>query len=112
MGEIRKSYTVEFKQKAVDMYLKQGKGYKTVAKELGIQHSMVKGWVAHFQREGVKGLEEKRGKSSSPLKGRPRTREQSVEVELHRLRAENEYLKKLWALQRGQTGGESKDSKS
>jgi len=31
-----------------------------------------------------------------------------VEDELHRLRAENEYLKKLWALQRGRKDAESK----
>ncbi|PUA40832.1 transposase [Paenibacillus elgii] len=110
MGEINKTYSVEFKQKAVNMYLKQGMGYKSIAKELGITHRSVQRWVKYFQEEGVKGLEEKRGKTTGPLKGRPRTREQSVEEELHRLRAENEYLKKLWALQRGQTDDGNKHS--
>lgn len=108
MGEKRNTYSNEFKRKAVDMYLKQGMGYKTIAKELGIRHSMVQLWVRHYRNEGAKGLEEKRGHSPSPMKGRPRTKEQSVEDELHRLRAENEYLKKLWALQRGRGDGESK----
>lgn len=89
------------------MHLKQGMGFKTVAKELGITHAMVQRWVWHFEREGMAGLEEKRGSFSGPLKGRPRTKEQSIEEESHRLRAENEYLKKLWALQRG-----AKDSKN
>ncbi|MDR9858002.1 helix-turn-helix domain-containing protein [Paenibacillus sp. VCA1] len=111
MGEIRKTYSVEFKQKAVQMYLHKGMGYKSVAKELGITHKSVQRWVKYFQEEGIQGLEEKRGKAKGPLKGRPRTREQSVEAELHRLRAENEYLKKLWALQRGEIKGGSKPSK-
>ncbi|MCG3083930.1 MULTISPECIES: hypothetical protein [unclassified Anoxybacillus] len=34
MGEIRKTYDVKFKKKAVDLYLKEGMGYETVAKEL------------------------------------------------------------------------------
>lgn len=38
MGKIRKTYDVKFKKKAVDLYLKEGMGYKTVAKELGIDH--------------------------------------------------------------------------
>lgn len=47
MGKIRKTYDVKFKKKAVDLYLKEGMGYKTVAKELGIDHSMVRRWVKY-----------------------------------------------------------------
>lgn len=110
MGGIRKTYSIEFKQKAVDMHFKKGMGIKTVAKELGLHHSTIQLWVRRYREEGAQGLEEKRGKATGPLKGRPRTREQSVEAELYRLRAENEYLKKLWALQRGRTDDESKRS--
>lgn len=49
----------------------------------------------------MEGLEEKRGKSKSVNKGRPRKNPLSPEEELVRFRAENEYLKKLWALDRG-----------
>ncbi|MGG3508820.1 helix-turn-helix domain-containing protein [Paenibacillus lautus] len=84
-------------------------GFKTIAKELGITYAIVQRWVRHFEREGVAGLEEKRGSFSSTLKGRPRTKEQSVEEELLRLRAENEYLIKLWELQRGQKEGKNDD---
>ncbi|MFC4770116.1 transposase [Effusibacillus consociatus] len=110
MGGIRKTYSAEFKQKAVDMYLKKGMSATTVAKELGIHRSMLQLWERRYQEEGAQGLEEKRGKATGPLKGRPRTREESVEAELYRLRAENEYLKKLWALQRGRADGDSKRS--
>ncbi|MFB5587449.1 transposase [Bacillus cereus] len=38
MGKIRVTYDVEFKKKAVDLYLKEGMSYKTIATELGIHH--------------------------------------------------------------------------
>ncbi|GIM48389.1 hypothetical protein DNHGIG_39380 [Collibacillus ludicampi] len=74
MGKMRKTYDLAFKKKAVDLYMKEGMGYKTIAKELGIEHSMVRRWVKHFETEGIQGLEEKRGKAKGPGKGRPRTR--------------------------------------
>ena len=36
MGEIKKTYDLAFKKKAVDLYLKEEMGYKSVAKELDI----------------------------------------------------------------------------
>jgi len=96
MGKnIRTTYDVTFKKKAVDLYLIEGMGYKTVAKELGIDHSVVRRWVKHFKAEGIKGLEEKRGKAKGPGIGRPRTRPEDSEVKIKRLEAENEMLKKL-----------------
>jgi transposase len=63
MGKIRKTYDAKFKKKAVDLYLKEGMGYKTVAKELGISYSMVRRWVKRYEQEGIQGLEEKRCKA-------------------------------------------------
>ncbi|MCD4840378.1 helix-turn-helix domain-containing protein, partial [Neobacillus sedimentimangrovi] len=40
MGKIRKTYDVKFRKKAVDLYKKEGMGYKS--KELGIDHTMVR----------------------------------------------------------------------
>jgi transposase len=77
------------------MYKKEGMGYKTVAKKLGIDHSMVRRWVKHYENEGMKGLEEKRGKAKGPKKGRPRIRPEDPEVKIKRLEAEVEMLKKL-----------------
>jgi transposase len=91
----RRTYDVTFKKKAVDMYKKEGMGYKTVAKKLGIDHSMVRRWVKHYENEGMKGLEEKRGKAKGPKKGRPRIRPEDPEVKIKRLEAEVEMLKKL-----------------
>jgi transposase len=95
MGKIRKTYDVTFKKKAVDLYLKEGMGSKTVAKELGISDSMVRRWVKRYEQEGIKGLEEKRGKAKGPGKGRPRTRPEDPETKIKRLEAEIEMLKKL-----------------
>jgi transposase len=95
MGEIRKTYDVAFKKKAVNLYLKKGMSYKSVAQELEIDHSVVRRWVNHFQAEGMKGLEEKRGKEIGPGVGRPRTRSEDPKVKMKRLEAENELLKKL-----------------
>ncbi|MCM3783920.1 transposase [Neobacillus mesonae] len=95
MGKIRKTYDIAFKKKAVDLYLKDGKGYKTVAKELGIDHSLVRRWVEHFKTEGITALKEKRGTAKGPGKGRPRIRTEDPKTKIKRLEAENELLKKL-----------------
>ncbi|MBO8178597.1 MAG: transposase [Bacillus sp. (in: Bacteria)] len=61
MGKIRKTYDVKLKKKAVDLYIQEGTGYKTVSKELGIGHSMVRCWGKYYENEGMKGLERKQG---------------------------------------------------
>lgn len=95
MGKLRKTYDIEFKKKAIDLYFKDGMGINTVAEQLGIHHSMVARWVKHYQAEGFKGLEEKRGKAKGAGKGRPRTRLEEPAEKIKRLEAENEMLKKL-----------------
>ncbi|MEB9738503.1 transposase [Bacillus thuringiensis] len=95
MGKIRVTYDIEFKKKVVNLYLKEGMGYKTVAKELGIDHSVVRRWVKHFEAEGIKGLEEKRGKTKGPGIGRPKNNPEDPEAKMKRLEAENAMLKKL-----------------
>lgn len=95
MGKIKRTFDAAFKKKAVDLYLKDGMGYKTVAKELGIDPSVVRRWVGHFEAEGLAGLEEKRGKAKGPGIGRPRTKPEDPDVKIKRLEAENALLKKL-----------------
>ncbi|TPH12612.1 helix-turn-helix domain-containing protein, partial [Brevibacillus laterosporus] len=41
-----------------------------------------------------------RGRTKNPLRGRPRTRPESMEEEIVRLRAENEFLKKWLGLEK------------
>ncbi|XRG76724.1 transposase [Rossellomorea sp. GAMAL-10_SWC] len=100
MGKIRKTYTKEFKLKAINLYFDEGMGLKTIGKQLGIAHSVVERWVKHYKNEGIAGLEEKRGKAKGPNIGRPRLEPLSDAEKIQRLEAENAYLKKLLALKK------------
>ncbi|MFS0838410.1 transposase [Paenibacillus sp. 1P03SA] len=68
MGQIRKTYDIDFKRRAVIMFLEEGLGYKTIAKKLGINDRMVRRWVAHYEQEGMEGLKEKEEPRSVPEK--------------------------------------------
>ena len=96
MGQIKKTYTKDEKLQAVKLYLEGELSYKAVADRLRIPDTRtVRLWVKRYREEGVSGLEEKRGKSPKPTgTGRPRKRQMSLEEEVIRLRAENEFLKK------------------
>lgn len=95
MGKTNRTYDLKTKRKAVDLYLKEEMGYKTIAKELEIDVAIIYRWVKHFQAEGLKGLEEKCGKSKGVGKGRPTTQLETTETKLKRLEAENALLKKF-----------------
>ncbi|WP_408007328.1 IS3 family transposase [Pseudalkalibacillus sp. A8] len=98
MGKIRKTYDTEFKKKVINLHYKEGMGYEAIAKKLGIGYSIVRRWINHFEAEGIKGLEEKRGKAKGPGTGRPRTRPEDPE---EKIKAENEMLKSSWESKRG-----------
>ncbi|MBG9742865.1 transposase [Paenibacillus alvei] len=101
MGEKRRTYDIDFKRRAVAMCLEEGMGSRTVAKTLGINDRMLRRWITHYERQGIEGLKEKRGRATGSRKGRPK-KNMTLEEEVLRLRAENALLKKLWALQRGE----------
>ncbi|PNK22960.1 transposase [Bacillus thuringiensis] len=82
MGKFRVTFGMEFKINAVDLYIKEGMDYKTVAKEFGISLSIVRRWIRQYKTEGLKGLEEKRGKAKGPNKGRPRTKPEDLEAKM------------------------------
>ena len=87
------SYSFDIKLKAVKMYLEEGIGSTTIAKELNLSsNKRVLLWV--------KRLRERRGTTRGLQKGRPRKRELSLEEENQRLKAEVEFLKKLLILER------------
>lgn len=48
-----------------------------------------------YEEFGMEGLKERRGSVKSPLRGRPKKNFNSIEEEMEKLKAENEYLKKL-----------------
>jgi transposase-like protein len=83
-------YTVETKQKAVQMFLEEQGSYAAIAKELGIRKpARIKAWVRMYRREGASSY-------CKPI-GRPRKNPESAQAELERLRMENTLLKKFQA---------------
>ena len=95
------NYSFDIKLKAVKMYLSEGIGSPTIAKELGLSsNKRVLLWVKRYNEFGEDGLKERRGTTRGLQKGRPRKRELSLEEENQRLKAEVEFLKKLLILGR------------
>lgn len=97
---VRKTYSAEYKLLAVKRYIEDGMSYRRVAEEFQIHEQMIMRWCKKYRELGVNGLEEQRGSYKGPSKGRPRTKELSKDDEILKLKAENEYLKKLLNLER------------
>ena len=100
-GIPNKRYTGEFKQMVVETMIHEKLSYRETARQFDISdaHRAIS-WERIYLTEGPEGLYiERRGRSS---KGRAATLPKNVEedllAEVHRLRAENAYLKKLQAL--------------
>ena len=100
-GKPKKKYTPEFKIKVVERMRNEKMCYRETAQEFDINdHHIVARWERIYLEEGAEGLRiERRGRKST---GRPRKLKKDVEedliAEVQRLRAENDYLKKLSAL--------------
>ena len=81
--------------------MEEGLSYSETSKRFEINsHHRIQNWERIYLEEGTEGFRiERRGRKSS---GRPRKLSKEVEedllAEVQRLRAENEYLKKLQAL--------------
>ena len=98
------SYSVEFKEQAVQRYLSGECGYKTLCNELGIPDTKIlRSWVEKA-RSG-ESFTDMRGKRTGGHKGRPRTKFASVEEELAYVKAERDYLKKLYRSRFGKEWG-------
>ena len=61
-------HTKQFKQEAVERYLKGTEGYGLVARECGIEKTMLRRWVLWYQKHGVAGLEGKSGSYGAGFK--------------------------------------------
>ena len=101
-GIPNKRYTGEFKQKVVETMMQEKLSYKEAARQFEVgDDKRVAAWERIYLEEGPEGLYiERRGRSS---KGRPPKKlkpevEEDLLAEVQRLRAENDYLKKLNAL--------------
>ena len=100
-GSPNNRYSGGFKQQVVETMINERLGYTETASRFDIRSkTQVKSWERIYLEEGPEGLYiEKRGLGS---KGRPPELDKKVEedliAEVQRLRAENDYLKKLNAL--------------
>lgn len=94
------NYSFEIKLKAVKMYLEEGIGSPTVAKELNLSsNKRVLLWVKRYNEFGEEGLRERRGITQRFQKDGSRKRKISLEEENQRLKAEVDFLKKLLILE-------------
>ena len=101
-GIPNKRYTGEFKQRVVETMMQEKLSYREAARQFDVNdHKQVASWERIYLEEGPEGLYvERRGRGS---KGRPPKKlkpevEEDLLAEVQRLRAENDYLKKLNAL--------------
>jgi transposase len=97
MGKKKNFYSVEFKINVIKRYNSgEEGGVKALSKKLGFRsNTMLRDWLKKYNEFGAAGLDSKRGKSLTPMRGRPKKTFVSHEEEILKLKAENEYLKQL-----------------
>ena len=105
MTKTRKT-TFEERTEMVGYCLSNNKSYDKTAEKYGISYQQIYGWVRKFEADGIDGLADRRGKrkdgKSMSEVDKLRTQIKLKEAEVLRLQMENELLKKLEALERGQ----------
>lgn len=99
-GVPNKRYTPEFKKLVVETMMKEKLSYRETAERFDIRHKRVQDWEGIYLTEGSEGFTiEHRGRGSTGQPQKlPKEVEENLLAEVQRLRAENEYLKKLQAL--------------
>ena len=103
-GIPNKKYTPEFKKLVVETMCNESLSYRETARRFKISnHDTIKKWERIYLEEGLE--LERRGRAcadSGTIKGRKpkfeKKKEEDLIAELQRLRAENDYLKNLYAL--------------
>ena len=99
------TYSKEFKEGAVRLYLEGPYGYKELTKRLGLKSTTrLRSWVAQVRRG--ESLEDMRGKNSHRKACRPEF--DSLEDKLAYVEAELEYVKKLYRSRFGHEWGAHK----
>ena len=84
----RRSFTSEFKREAVKLAEQQGRSLSAVARELGVERSVLKRWVENF----ASGKYEKDAKL--PLKSAQQQENEQLRRELAKVKMERDILKK------------------
>lgn len=102
-GVPKRKHSGEFKQQVIEAMRSEGLSFMETSRRFGISDRQVRSWERIYLEEGTEGLYiERRGRARGSGKGRPPKLPQEIEKDLiaenQRLRAENDYLKKLHAL--------------
>ena len=97
-GQPNKRYTPEFKIKVVETMHKEKLSYRETARQFDIPNSRVTAWERIYLEEGAEGLYAERRGRKSTVRPPKIKKEEDLIAEVQRLRAENDYLKKLNAL--------------
>lgn len=87
-----KHYSIEFRQKIVDLHLKEGVSVSQLSEEYCLNPSQIHFLCQRFRKYGTP--KQLTGKK----RGRPTNKEETLEQEVQRLRMENEVLKKYHEL--------------
>ena len=98
-GIPNKRYTAEFKKMVIKTMLEEKLSYRETARRFEVNnHHTIQDWEQIYLTEGPEGFDIERRGCSRPPKELPKSVEEDLLAEVQRLRAENEYLKKLQAL--------------
>ena len=101
-GVPNKRYTPEFKKLVIEVMMEEKLSYSETARRFEVNdHHRIQDWERIYLEEGPEAFAiERRGRGSKgrPPKQLPKGVEEDLLAEVQRLRAENEYLKKLQAL--------------
>lgn len=101
MSKSRKSYTHEFKDQAAALVIREGRAFKDVATNLGVDQSSLRHWVRMARAAGV------RPDAAVQAAKDPAQRIRDLEDEVRRLKMERDILKKAAAyFARESTGGQ------
>lgn len=87
-GSSKRRFSPQFKAEAVQLVVMGDRMITEVAQELGILPGTLGNWVGKYRRENA--VEE----AEAPLSVSDRVRLSELEVEVRRLRMENDFLKK------------------
>ena len=98
-----KTYSIQFKLNAIELYLTSKKSYQETANTLGMNNSsLIANWLRQFKEEGIDGLSRMKGRPTKMPKNKSKDLSQSdkdkikeLEAQLLTLRIENAYLKEL-----------------
>ena len=108
-GIPNKRYTPEFKKQVIETMQEEKLSYSETARRFDVSnHHRIQDWERIYLTEGPEGFAvERRGRKrkGSLNKQLPKQVEEDLLAEVQRLRAENEYLKKLASLGFGEESG-------